>query len=98
MSEREMLENAARAAGLTIIGESPGGWVWVKRPGEEGYEWSPPDNNGDAFQLAAMLGIDVTHLQIAVEIVPTGDPYAATRLAITRAAAEIGAAMKEPTP
>lgn len=70
--------------------------------------WNPLINDGDAFRLAVKLGLDIIQhseikdgrLEVAVfygenlELEQYGsDPYAATRLAIVRAAAEIGNAM-----
>jgi hypothetical protein len=94
MTDRELLELAAKAAG--------GGFVI-------GY-WNPLTNDGDALRLAVKLGIGFWvdsfiaccswytegespftegMAQLAEEIV-NNDPYAATRRAIVRAAAEIG--------
>ena len=68
--------------------------------------WNPLTDDGDALRLAVKLGIDlVQHSKLSegrlecaafgdwsvCEIVPyEGDPYAATRRAIVRAAAAIG--------
>ena len=57
-------------------------------------KWNPLTDDGDALRLAVKLGI-LSHplLQhyFAVEtLMPEKDPYAATRRAIVRAAAEIG--------
>jgi len=70
-------------------------------------EWNPLENDGDALRLAVKLGIDVMHTNIhspqvhamadhevaCIEDSAT-DPYAATRRAIVRAAAEIGRSME----
>ena len=114
MTDRELLELAAKAVGLSLE-QGPGsppekcfGACW------DGYTWdywNPLDDDGDALRLAVKLGLDVemhgsnsTHpyvcafdcdRNIAEEAQPEdGDPYAATRRAIVRAAAEIGRAMK----
>lgn len=66
MNERELLERAARAAGIE------GAWVEERRP-EEGFErvglrmpergswgaWNPLRNSADAFELAVALRMDV---------------------------------------
>lgn len=123
MTDRELLELAAKAAGLKIIkwGESD---YYSHRDGEVAYvcatgqnspwgdEWQPLDDDGDALQLAVKLGllIDCDDVLQDVEAVlvmrdhddqyvrmnePYGDdPYAATRRAIVRAAAEIGREME----
>ena len=111
MSDRELLELAAKAAGIRI-----NHWVYDDldySPAvlEAGGTWHPLTDDGDALRLAVKLGLDVemhggnsTHpyvcafdceRNIAEEVQPEdGDPYAATRRAIVRAAAEIGRNMK----
>jgi hypothetical protein len=70
--------------------------------------FQPLADDGDAFRLAVRLQIDVSHSSIlvaaererpsVVAAVETkgDDPYAATRRAIVRAAAEIGKSMAKP--
>lgn len=97
-TDRELLELAALACG-----ELQGEWI-----GNQNYfdgvlsRWNPLTNDGDALRLAVKLNIDVcfgANYVIARGSVqmPTvnnaDDPYAATRRAIVRAAAEIGKAM-----
>ena len=67
--------------------------------------WNPLTDDGDALRLAVQLKIDVKHYDDYVvgwfdggyigtgKIMYEGDPYAATRRAITRAAAAIGEGM-----
>jgi hypothetical protein len=107
MTDKELLELAAKAAGIEII-------QWSGRDvGQEsaaimphGIEWNPLTDDGDALRLAVKLGLDIVHYSVTskgldrVNAGPNGspipygdDPYAATRRAITRAAAEIGKAM-----
>ena len=121
MTDREMLELAARAAGY-VFGEYGGrparqattkiGTAWIY--------WNPLDDDGDALRLAVKLGLHVmqypiydepkhsaiakksarllddTCVDMCVGIeVYDSDPYAATRRAITRAAAEIGRQMED---
>jgi hypothetical protein len=103
MTDRELLEFAAKAAGKKHYGEynahaglkTTGGW------------WNPSIDDGDALRLAVKLqmcvGIIPSNIKDGyatvtlapanpVEIGEThnGDPLAATRRAIVRAAAEIG--------
>jgi hypothetical protein len=65
--------------------------------------WNPLTDDGDALRLAVKADIDVVQMGDAtradymigigfctVEVPHGNDPYAATRRAITRAAAEIG--------
>lgn len=67
--------------------------------GEKTLDWNPFDDDGDALRLAVKLhllhGINTDILNHYLELqLPSDDPYAATRRAIVRAAAEIGRNMK----
>jgi hypothetical protein len=85
MTDRELLEDAAKAAGKEHYGEynahaglkTTGGW------------WNPLTDDGDALRLAVKLRLmdEVSVMDAQYE---SEDPLAATRLAIVRAAAEIG--------
>ena len=111
-TDRELLELAAKAAGLRID-KSPysGGGA-----GNNGFDllgnamldwhnnvrWNPLTDDGDALRLAVKLRMDVVFgANYAIvngdvqdpTVNNAGDPYAATRRAIVRAAAEIGKAM-----
>jgi len=102
MTDRELLELAAKAAGMP--------WDQWVIDGDD--SWNPLTDDGDALRLAVQLGLDVcidtpierephTHVigfvgnsADTVDVIEAhGDPYAATRRAIVRAAAEIGRAM-----
>jgi hypothetical protein len=102
VSDRELLELAAKAAGVELTDADRAAWL-----NKSSYGWNPLDDDGDALRLAVKLGLDLelhgcnsTHpyavafdcnRNIAEEEQPdNGDPYAATRRAIVRAAAEIG--------
>ena len=104
-SDRELLEMAAKAAGLHVKG-----WVGVRMvffnpiTGSAEEHWNPLTDDGDALRLAVIVGIDVDHYFDRVETWKAGqhgfiveaygeDQYAATRRAIVRAAAAIGSAM-----
>ena len=52
--------------------------------------WNPLIYDGDALRLAINLDIDVAKVQIKFWDKHSINPYAATRRAIVRAAAEIG--------
>lgn len=104
MTDRELLELAAKAAGIRIdpidAMHEPEDWVC----------WNPLFDDGDALRLAVVLGLDILRTDSDVEAVVGlppyspkrnaprafgiqklgSDPYAATRRAIVRAAAEIG--------
>ncbi len=103
-TNRELLELAAKAARLDY--SSQDGRVSDWRPGRENVlvPWNPLTDDGDALRLAVKLlfEIDMGRGSVAVRH-SSGikvleafnlDPYAATRLAIVRAAAEIGRTMK----
>jgi hypothetical protein len=114
MTDRELLELAAKAAGYALC-------EWPDEPGKLRAEiepnwrpvWNPLTDDGDALRLAVKLELRVLyHPALRQAIVrpyyaaerenetvvnledTNADPYAATRRAIVRAAAEIGRAMK----
>ena len=98
MSDEELLELAAKAAGMTL---TLGGYLEAVREDEDGKHWNPLTDDGDALRLSVKLGmaINITPMKIYAsdgridginEVMDTSDPYAATRRAIVRAAAEIG--------
>lgn len=115
MTDKELLELAAKAAGIDpgdsgpITYYAPDG-IWIAN-GNNNTEkfWNPLTDDGDALRLAVKLNlllmpypldnaIRVTRLDQPDTIVSFGtppDPCAATRRAITRAAAEIGKALEE---
>ena len=108
MTDRELLELAAKAAGIEPD--------WYERgiainhgQGEDDYHneqwvdiWNPLTDDGDALRLAVKIRLSLSIDSITVCCGQTdsfddgvaeecrGDPYAATRRAIVRAAAEIG--------
>lgn len=106
MEDRELLELAAKAAGLVVTEERGYSLPWtVKRDGKS-FPWNPLEDDGDALRLAVKLGMNVwcdpaavCMAEVLKHCLPRQsersktDPYAATRRAIVRAAAEIGKAM-----
>ena len=96
-TDRELLELAAKA-----VGEHP-----ISLATSPYKSWDPLGDDGDALRLAVMLKIDFQVRNAATWVkcpdadgwpflhheVHGNDPYAATRRAIVRAAAEIGRAM-----
>jgi hypothetical protein len=110
MSDRELLEAAAKAAGIEVriyhdmVVERGTDCVCVDH---RGFKWNPLTYSGDAFELAVKLRLTLNcsydevaicgqeFTQRQVFIERNGeDPLAATRRAIVRAAAEIGKEMK----
>jgi len=118
MTDRELLEMAAKAAGVVLtwgskymVGDDEVDctdipYATSDSPDCAPYYWNPLEDDGDALRLAVKLEIDVNHgdtLVVAEKVRPIEygvaeqkgtDPYAATRRAIVRAAAEIGKEIK----
>jgi hypothetical protein len=99
-TDKELLELAARAAGFRISNRLTDGGIMVMsnaRPSP--HKWNPLTDDGDALRLVVKLNmiVDVRGGHGAVAVWPDtvqqiiDDPYAATRRAIVRTAAEIGA-------
>jgi len=103
MTDRELLEFAAKAAGIEGEWTNPmpsavgNGTI---RTGIGGSLWNPLTDDGDALRLAVNLGLVVETGQCWIskhgpmyggDVLPC--PYAATRRAIVRAAAAIGKEM-----
>jgi len=125
VTDKELLELAAKAAGIKVPSKKDYPYAYINKTGihrdisygGDGTRmscWNPLINDGDALRLAVKLGIEIGFDPRAVEatavaracevdgqtIMPWAweelepDPYAATRRAIVRAAAEIGREMK----
>lgn len=100
MTDRELLELAAKAAGYDLRPvKFASGAFYHYRIDDSGYAWTPLSSDGDAFRLAVKLGLHITnsaqdawatHLSVTAIEPIVGDALAATRRAIVRAAAEIG--------
>lgn len=96
MTDKELLELAAKAAGISNFTMCDG-VVFIEtgtRRGDSGYYWNPLTNDGDALRLAVKLELWEAVRDGYQHLDSDGDPYAATRRAIVRAAAEIGKEMK----
>jgi hypothetical protein len=99
MTERELLELAAKAAGIDVK-FCPDDTIEVGYLQRNKFvAWNPLTDDGDALRLAVKLSMSIVFganyviVNSSVQS-PTvnnaNDPYAATRRAIVRAAAEIG--------
>lgn len=106
MDDRELLELAARAAGIS------GGWgekldyhngvvdltdYWVL-DGEDLFFWNPLADDGDALRLAVKLSLIpgyMRHSDMHMTIYEGDAKLAETRRAIVRAAAEIGRSIQD---
>jgi len=109
MTDKEQLELAAKAAGLTVHWHDSGHYgptMEIMEDESGGLPWNPLTDDGDALRLAVKLSMkvyvgeaypwdkecaDYSHrFGACVDEDENNDPYAATRRAIVRAAAEIG--------
>jgi len=116
MTDRELLEKAAKAAGIEVPKKLNN---WLTYGDKYGFQWwnmdgtktektfNPLNDDGDALRLAVKLKLVVdwsdvgyatwvytrTENNQSVFEPHEGDPYAATRRAIVKAAAVIGDAM-----
>ena len=90
MTDRELLELAAKAAGLTILSWPQEDYAVVQN-GDQQCGWSPLAFDSDALRLAVKLDLwEAVRDCYQHADSSDSDPYAATRRAIVRAAAEIG--------
>lgn len=103
-TDKELLELAAKAAGYTLKWKTvhcKGGAFSGAFISDKDDAWTPLTDDGDALRLAVECRIDVKHYEdyvvgwfhqyFGTGKIPYGDdPCASTRLAIVRAAAEIG--------
>jgi hypothetical protein len=104
LKDKELLELAAKAAGIEYVIHNELFLVDVDEMGHT--VWNPLKDDCDAFRLAVRLKIDIgfdssgkltsSYCDVMndrlIEL-HNDDPYAATRRAIVRAAAEIGKGM-----
>ena len=100
MTDRELLELAAKAAGIDVAFDNPQwGRFWVTGD----VLWNPLTDDGDALRLAVTCGLVVDcsrpsagepYKQHAIWLDETMSNAELTRRAIVRAAAEIGRNMK----
>lgn len=108
--DRELLEKAAKAAGINVVWFCEGvseGWFFIpdskpphnRRESDRntGVIWDPINDDGDALRLAVKLGITDLALIVGELVLAEGwqgDKYAATRRAIVRAAASLADAQE----
>ena len=103
MTEKELIELAAKAAGITGSWHRSG---YVAYSGWGGSIFDPLNDDGDALRLAVRLDMHIALFGGAMEsrVLADGDDWSvegwecgkeeATRRAITRAAAQIGKEME----
>jgi len=97
-AEYKILEHHQLARDALVKPETASLWIDGVSTG-----WNPLKDDGHALRLAVKLRLEVTWWKQGVRVEPAhgresvtpfgDDPYAATRRAIVRAAAEIGKAM-----
>lgn len=104
MTDRELLELAAKAAGETgQIVQRPydGGRIYCMER-HDGTFWMPQHDDGDALRLAVKMGMMISYMGDRFDLFQRCylegldadlPPSEATRRAIVRAAADIGRAM-----
>lgn len=105
MTDRELLELAAKAAGIELGDWSSKENGYIRYHFITRHIWNPLIDDGDALRLAVKLNLIVGVYGSYTNVYLTdasnkeitcwnsscnNDPYAATRRAIVRAAAEIG--------
>ena len=110
MTDRELLELAAKASGLVVRWHSHGHYgptMEIMEDESGGPPWNPIADDGDALRLAVKLQLEIVPVDGRVDVCKPGTkPFvcacesgpnfcAATRRAIVRAAAELGKAMVE---
>ena len=103
MSDRELLEMAAKAAGVAHeCIDDHGALLPFDNDGRFIGFWNPLTDDGDALRLAVHLKLHITngdgyawasHISVDCTQPFASDKYAATRIAIVRVAAEIGRSM-----
>lgn len=103
LTDREQDQLAAHTAGIEID-HYRGDVAMVKRVNSRGQEelvaWRPMMDDGDALRLGVGLGLDIEHSKLQQEVYVygrtvvvekyAGNPCAATRLAIWKAAIGMG--------
>ena len=98
MDDRELLEMAAKAAGIRGEWSERGQCIVISEVGMSWENWRPLEDDGDALRLAVKLKliVEVGSCWLSKygpvfgeDVLP--DPLSATRRAIVRAAAAIGA-------
>lgn len=109
-TDRELLELAAKAAGIEIHHWSDACRAFMcadVKGGDPAYGWNPLTDDGDALRLAVRLCMSVHTLHATGATVvyygdtlqhscsERGEPLEATRRAIVRAAAAIGETMAD---
>ena len=104
MTDRELLEDAAKAAGIPAQWDcSERGMMMLTPDGIDTMKWNPLADDGDALRLAVKLGLVVDcsrpsagepWKQHAIWLDELMSNAELTRRAIVRAAAEIGRSMK----
>lgn len=106
MTDRELLELAAKAAGIELRWHPDGTAYSNTRCSDYWGVWNPLRDDGDALRLAVKCNLWIGQHDDGVTVSDTygrfvgvveenhdNDPYAATRRAIVRVAAEIGKQM-----
>ena len=86
MTDRELLELAAKAAGYGPSHYEDGSWLELRygyavalwSDERDGY-WNPLESDGDAFRLAVKLGLDLFRSEQDIEAIAGLPPYASMK-------------------
>jgi hypothetical protein len=102
MTDRELLEAAAKAAGIRLEWDGdPRDWQPMHYEGKTYHAWNPLTDDGDALRLAHRLNISISLPEDAAHVLAVsrigiirepGSVIESVRRAIVRAAAAIGGA------
>lgn len=98
MTDRELLEKAAKAAGLTVLSWLQEGYPYVVDENDKRYGWNPLVFDSDALRLMVKLKLSLVQIDDGLPQAiweengkliyePVENHYAAARRAIVRAAA-----------
>lgn len=106
MTEREMLELAAKAYGIELEYRQGSDAYYYDNPETGREQWCPHGDNSQALELAGALNLDIEICEESIDVwfcdpceckvivhidePVSGDKMASIRLAITKAAAELG--------
>lgn len=75
MTDRELLEMAAKAAGYKFDSTEPFEICVPHKGGDNYYEWNPLTDDGDALRLAVKLGLDLLRTDQDIEAIAGLPPY-----------------------
>lgn len=87
MTDRELLELAAKACGFTVYSVNAAG---AMLEGSPWLRWNPLKDAGHCSHMATQLGIGITYKDAEFSGIEGDNLFSAIQRSMTRAAAEIG--------